>query len=94
VSLYCAAASEAVTAVASTCILVTNLLSAGDTLVQDMLKIMIEQHELDAAQRKCALDEAIASLPPQVLLPRTSRACSVKGKIAADFFISAQLCPW
>ena len=32
-----------------------------------MLKRLIEQHELDAADRKRALDERISALPKQVL---------------------------
>lgn len=40
---------------------------AGDTINADMLKRAIEHHELDAADRKRALDERISALPKQVL---------------------------
>jgi hypothetical protein len=65
---------EALTAAASSGLLVMHLPAAGDALVEGMLQNILEQHELDAAKRRRALDEAIASLPPQVLLESNSHA--------------------
>lgn len=42
--------------------------AAGDSLVEGILTRIRQEHELSAAERKRALDEAMAALPKEVLV--------------------------